>query len=761
MVAGEDSVADLAFRERIMKNSRRVTVAAVVTVSCVIAGMGLTSYEQVLRAAQPHGLIAQSHKVIRQIELLEHAVQEAEDNQRGYILTGQDADLSAYSDKVKQIPDRLASVKAEVSGNPVQQQRISEVEPLIRAKIAELDQALESGKRNGVNAAAKVIISNGGNRSLERIKAGLLELKEEEENLFRQHMTTIEQQTNEDVTRIVILSFCRILFVLGVAYLINRSLEGILQSQHRLVLQYACNKIFSETDDAPDKMHRILATMCENLDLTAGAFWILDTATGKLRCTEFWSKTAHPTPEFEAATKKIGLAQGEDLAGKVWQKRAAIWVSDMTREQDSSRAAVAAKEGLHTGVGFVIPMNQDELAVIELFDRKRKSVNRDLVEVVSSCGVQIGLSLTRAKMRKQLSESERRFRQMADNIQEIFFIIDSQGATPAYVSPGYEKIFGRSVSSLFEEPKQFFQAILPDDRDKVANQLRHQRQATEDSQTEFRIIHPERGMRWLWARLSSITDERGQLTGLCGAVVDITERKEADKRVSEFYSTVSHELRTPLTSIRGSLGLLEGGIAGAITPKARALVEIGRVESDRLIRLINDILDIKKIETGNFTLKKVSIDIDELVSESLEGIMGMATQANVALESSVTAKLKIQADRDRVLQVLNNLLSNAIKFSQPKTTAKVCVVDVPETGMVRFSVTDQGPGIKDEDRHKLFGMFQQIDQSDSRAKGGSGLGLSISKAIVEKHGGTIGLETEVGRGSTFWFELPAQMARPL
>ncbi|HEY9685159.1 MAG TPA: ATP-binding protein [Oculatellaceae cyanobacterium] len=755
MVAGEDTVADLAFRERIMKNCRRVTTAAVATVVCVIVVMGLSSYEQVLRAAQPHGLIAQSHKVIRQIEMLEHAIQEAEDDERGYILTGQEADLSAYSDKIKQIPDRLDSVKAVVRGNPVQQQRLSKVEPLIRAKLAELDQALELGKRNGINAAAKVIIGNGGRRSMERIKRGLLELKEEEENLFLQYMTAVEQQTKQDVTRVVVLSFCRILFVLGAAYLINRALDGILQSQHRLLLQYACNKIFSETEDAPDKMQRILVAMCENLGLTAGAFWILDTATAKLQCTEFWSKSSHPTPEFEAATRKIRLAQGEDLAGKVWQKRAPIWVSDMTRENDSSRALAAAKEGLHTGLGFIVPMNSAELAVIELFDNKKKSVSPDLLEVVSSCGVQIGLSLTRAKMRKQLSESEGRFRQMADNIQEIFWITDAQGAVPVYVSPGYEKIFGRSLSSLFEEPKQFFQTVHPDDRENVASRLRHQRQTNEDSQIEFRIIHPEKGIRWLWARLGSIADERGQVTGLCGAVVDITDRKEAEKRVSEFYSTVSHELRTPLTSIRGSLGLLEGGIAGEITPKARALVEIGRVESDRLIRLINDILDIKKIETGNFTLKKVSIDLDELVAQSLEGIMGMATEANVALESSVTAKLKIQADRDRLLQVLNNLLSNAIKFSGPETTAKVRVVDVPEKGMVRFSVTDEGPGIKDEDRHKLFGMFQQIDQSDSRAKGGSGLGLSISKAIVEKHGGTIGLETEVGRGSTFWFELPA------
>ncbi|QSQ21633.1 response regulator [Pyxidicoccus parkwayensis] len=237
-------------------------------------------------------------------------------------------------------------------------------------------------------------------------------------------------------------------------------------------------------------------------------------------------------------------------------------------------------------------------------------------------------------------------------------------------------------------------------------------------------------------------------------VRDIAERKAVERMKNEFISTVSHELRTPLTSIRGSLGLLEGGIMGELPAQALDMVRIARTNTERLIRLINDILDLEKMEAGKLELKLVPLECSEVAEATLSGVQGMADGAGVTLRSEVEGAPRIRGDRDRLIQVLTNLVSNAVKFS-PRGSAVVVRVKDEDSGRVRFSVVDQGPGISPEQRSRLFGRFQQLDASDSRSKGGTGLGLAISQAIVEQHGGRIEVESEEGKGSTFTFALDA------
>lgn len=244
----------------------------------------------------------------------------------------------------------------------------------------------------------------------------------------------------------------------------------------------------------------------------------------------------------------------------------------------------------------------------------------------------------------------------------------------------------------------------------------------------------------------------GQAAGAVVAFQDISERQASEKRVSEFYSTVSHELRTPLTSIRASLGLIEGGIAGELPEKALHLVSIGRSECDRLIRLINDILDIKKIQAGKLELARDVVPISELMQSAVDATSALAHSSNINLISQLNCTGNIYCDKDRIIQVLTNLIGNALKFSTEETDV---VVRAERLGSkYRFSVADHGPGISDSQKQKLFGRFQQLDSSDNRTKGGTGLGLAISKAIVEQHGGKIGVDSDVGIGSTFWLELP-------
>ncbi|WP_224372257.1 ATP-binding protein [Hyalangium versicolor] len=237
-------------------------------------------------------------------------------------------------------------------------------------------------------------------------------------------------------------------------------------------------------------------------------------------------------------------------------------------------------------------------------------------------------------------------------------------------------------------------------------------------------------------------------------VRDITERREVERMKSEFVSTVSHELRTPLTSIRGSLGLMEGGVLGELPTPVLDMVRIARTNTERLIRLINDILDLEKIESGKLELRLQPVEVEELVEATFSGLQGMADAAKVELHAEVHGTGQVRADRDRLIQVLTNLVSNSIKFSPAYSVVKLRAARTQE-GQVQLSVVDQGPGIPSEKHARLFGKFQQLDSSDTRSKGGTGLGLAISQAIVEQHGGHIEVHSEIGRGSTFTFAIPA------
>lgn len=246
-----------------------------------------------------------------------------------------------------------------------------------------------------------------------------------------------------------------------------------------------------------------------------------------------------------------------------------------------------------------------------------------------------------------------------------------------------------------------------------------------------------------------------ELDTVSGAVIcfsDISDRKAVEKRMSEFYSIVSHELRTPMTSIKAALGLLEGGIGGQLTAKGKNLVSIGRQEADRLVRLINDILDMKKIETGKLELQLSSIDSEKLIESTIQSMSSAAQGQGLTLLSQPAEGCHVTADYDRIVQVLTNLVSNAMKFSPEGSAVLIRVLN--ENGFARFEVQDRGPGIPANKIKLLFGMFQQLDSTDARAKGGTGLGLAISKSIVDAHGGAIGVESTVGEGSVFWFTLP-------
>ena len=232
---------------------------------------------------------------------------------------------------------------------------------------------------------------------------------------------------------------------------------------------------------------------------------------------------------------------------------------------------------------------------------------------------------------------------------------------------------------------------------------------------------------------------------------DLGRLRELERLKREFVSTVSHELRTPLTSMRGALGLVLGGRVGSVGARIDDLLRIAMANTERLIRLINDILDLEKMEAGAFELRRDPVELAAVVRQSTTGLEGLAREAGVALLVHELPAATVAGDADRLIQVLTNITSNAIRFSP--AGAAVEIGAAVDGATVRVTVRDHGPGIPPAFADRIFGRFQQGPAPEGR-RTGSGLGLSIARALVEVHGGAIGFEAAAGGGTTFWVSLP-------
>ncbi|MBX9689052.1 MAG: response regulator [Candidatus Obscuribacterales bacterium] len=354
---------------------------------------------------------------------------------------------------------------------------------------------------------------------------------------------------------------------------------------------------------------------------------------------------------------------------------------------------------------------------------------------------------------QNLRDSEATIRAIFETAADSIFTISEEGtietanhACEVMFAYQFHQLFGKHVSFLIQRFDE--ETCCPD----TWPQLRERARMRRENALRIEGVGKSRIRGSFPIEISlSYVDLKGRKL-ITAIIRDITERREAEKRVSEFYSIVSHELRTPLTSIRGSLGLVEGGVTGELPDETKELVGIARESCDRLIRLINDILDLKKLESGKFEFQKLELSPAELLAMAISYTDGMAREREVRLEIGWTTKKTFLADADRINQVLVNLISNAIKFSPRNSSVELsCTFQDSE---VRFAVRDHGKGIPASEQHKLFHKFQQLDASDQRTQEGTGLGLAICKAIVEQHHGKIGVESESGGGSTFWFSLP-------
>lgn len=353
------------------------------------------------------------------------------------------------------------------------------------------------------------------------------------------------------------------------------------------------------------------------------------------------------------------------------------------------------------------------------------------------------------RQQNALSERASRLQAILDNTVDSIITVNDRGYIEGF-NRAAEHVFGYRAAQVLEKP---LAVLLPPQSGSVWRESWDRCLDTcrkPGAFCELTLMRQDGSTFPVELTLSCV--QQGEGSVYVGIFRDISERKRMERLKNEFISTVSHELRTPLTSIRGSLGLVSGGAAGPLPERATSLVAIAAKNSERLARLIDDILDIERLESGAMRFDFAEQDLMPLVEEAIASNAGYGEMYNVSLGLvRSVGEATVIMDADRIAQVLANLLSNAIKFSPQDGRVEISVERHGDA--VRVGVADHGPGIPVGFRPRVFQKFAQADASDERANTGTGLGLSISRAIIEQHGGRMGFETELNVGTTFWFEL--------
>ncbi|MFB2877721.1 PAS domain S-box protein [Floridanema aerugineum] len=366
----------------------------------------------------------------------------------------------------------------------------------------------------------------------------------------------------------------------------------------------------------------------------------------------------------------------------------------------------------------------------------------------------------RKQTEASLREWNRRWRSLLDQVQLMVVGLDTQGFVE-YVNPFFSSITGYKESEIISQEwlKTF---VVPQEwqvsKDHFVNLLE---QRVQYSYYQNRIITKSGEERIIVWNNTALQDPVGNTIGIIGIGEDITEQHKLERLKREFVSIVSHELRTPLTSMQVALSLLDQQLVEPTSEEGQGMIRVATEGVDRLVRLVNDILDLERLDSGEFHIEKQLCYPAHLIESAINQMKDLANKSNIKFEVSVISR-PIQGDRDRLIQVLINLLSNAIRFSPVHSTIQIHVETFQETSVhnlfsatfMKFMVKDYGRGIPSDWLESIFERFQQVDASDFRQKGGTGLGLAICRSIIQQHGGRIWAESKLGKGSSFYFTLP-------
>ena len=552
-------------------------------------------------------------------------------------------------------------------------------------------------------------------------------------------------------------------------------------SERRLTAEYIAARVLVDANSFEEAAPKILEAICSTLGWEHGALWTVDREADELRCTDIWTAPTASFPEFDAISRRMTFQRGIGLPGRVWASAEPAWIPDVVRDANFPRGAVGAREGLHAAFGFPVLLRGEVLKVMEFFSREIREPDEELLAMLTTVGSQIGMFIDR---RRAQDELDRFFRLSLDML-----CVASFDGHFTRVNPVWERVLGWSEADLITRP--YLEFVHPDDRAAAVAALKQLSEGHELISFENRYLHKDGTIRWL---LWSVVPFPAQGV-VYAAARDNTERKAAEQTMaryahdleashaelaqlvkelevakgkaeeaaetkSAFLANMSHEIRTPLNAILGMTAL---ALKTRLSAEQRDYLTTIQTSSESLLEIINDILDFSKIEARRLELDREEFDLRETVGDAAKLLALRASEKGIELAVDVAANVPnaLVGDAGRLRQVLLNVLGNAVKF-----TAKGEVVLAVSLGKsmanratLLFSVRDTGIGIDSEKQEEIFQPFTQADSSTTRRYGGTGLGLAIARKLVDLMGGSLWVDSAIGKGSTFHFTAAFDLER--
>ncbi len=661
----------------------------------------------------------------------------------GYSITKSPLFADRFDNILKQIPKILDSLNSLVGDNPKQQQILAELKSIANSALKILSEAKTALATDEIDIAQMKSrnVYQQARALTDKLKVTINDLTADEEQLVNKKNSPIDSKLQVKIflaigflINIIIAVLLALFFSKG----IGKRIEILTDNSIRLARGQELNALVSGNDEIA-QLDKVFHAMAVNLqEAMEKERAIVENAADVICSINSEGKFSAISP----ACKELWGYSPDELLGRKFV--------DLVCNDDLPETIKSARQVRQSKVTTAFEnrtLKKDGSLVTVLWSAYWSERERSMFCVAHD--------ITQRKLAEEaIKASEERIRTIIENMMVGLLIITPSGIIEA-VNPSSERIFGvtakelvgKHILALFSESRfmdyskdydrnQFLETFFTKSLNRVG---------------EFDAIKLIGNDEDFPVEISLTEFNVGGSLKFMANILDVSERKELEKMKKEFVATVSHELRTPLTSIRGSLTLLSVGALGVLPEGVKKVVSIAERNTIRLIGLINDILDIEKLEAGKLDMVMDDLALSNVIERSQESVKSFAEQHGVNLIMAQT-DIKVHADGDRLVQVLVNLLSNACKFSPKGGNVRVDVIDIPNWVEVR--VIDQGRGIPEKFKNLLFQKFQQVEASDSRKKGGTGLGLVICKGIIEQHGGIIGVDSVEGQGSTFYFRIP-------
>ncbi len=526
------------------------------------------------------------------------------------------------------------------------------------------------------------------------------------------------------------------------AYGIFRDLTEQKQAERHLRAQYAVIEALANSSTIEDAASWVLRAVAEAVNWQVGAMWLVDKTAGRLHCVDFWCHPAIDATEFEKETRGGDFPRGVG-PGRTWEMNGPAWIVDVTKEPKFSRRDTALAAGLHAAFSFPMVLDGEVVGVVEFFTLSVLESDPKILEMFAALGRQLGEFVGRTRAQEQL---ERFFTMSGD----LLCIANFDGYFTR-VNASWHRVLGYTTTELMAQP--FIDLVHHEDRESTAAVVAQLAEGRPLVNFENRYRCKDGSYRWLSWTSTPKLDER-----LIYAVAhDTTDRKLLEQQTQEtlkmrndFVSFVTHQLRTPLSGIKWMLELAKETGDPA---EQGSYVEDARESADRLIGLVNDLLDASRLESGKLQVTLEPVRLRQLTYDVVADVATLVKEKGHELDIQSEPDIPVSMlDGQLLRQVILNLLSNAIKYTPDGGRIEIRIRR--EGAALHWSIRDSGIGISEESQKRLFEKFFRADNAHTIDTEGTGLGLYLVRLIVERLGGTISCESEVGRGTLFHFTLP-------